>query len=289
VSWKKYRKGGSETGQPKIKSMLQRLEVTPTKTRGQNFLIAPQVIDDIVEFGSPRQGERLVEIGPGLGALTQKLAPFGNLTVIEIEPKFCEELKVKYPAIEIINEDVRLVDFSEIGSDLVVFGNLPYSFSTDIIFHLIAFGGSISRAVLMLQREFAERVAAGPGGKSYGVLSISCQLSCDVRLGPVVPGYSFHPPTAVDSQVLQLTFPKSPKYQIDDLFWVKRVVSASFVMRRKMLKNTLRTSQIVPGDKVDVALEIAGIEPTRRAETLSIPEFLKLAEALAEWRPKDGM
>jgi 16S rRNA (adenine1518-N6/adenine1519-N6)-dimethyltransferase len=204
----------------------------------------------------------------------------GNLTVVEIEEKFCEEISKKYPQVSVVNEDVRLVDFSELGEDLVVFGNLPYSFSTDIIFHLIAFSPSISRAVLMLQKEFAERVAAPPGGKSYGVLSVSCQLSCDVRLGPVVPGNAFHPPTAVDSQVLELTFPHVPRYHVDDLYWVKRVVSAAFVMRRKMLKNSLRASKIAQGDHIDRAFERCGIDPMRRAETLSIPEFIALAGAL---------
>ncbi|NDC38522.1 MAG: ribosomal RNA small subunit methyltransferase A [Proteobacteria bacterium] len=280
MSWKKYRKGGSEVGKPRVKSTLQDLNVTPTKTRGQNFIIDPAVVDSIVAFGAPRPGERLIEIGPGLGALTERLVPFGNLAVIEIEEKFCQELATKHPQVEIINDDVRLVDFSELGQDLVVFGNLPYSFSTDIIFHLIAFAGSISRAVLMLQKEFAERVAAAPGGKSYGVLSVSCQLSCDVRLGPVVPGTAFHPPTAVDSQVLELTFPRQPRYQVDDIYWVKRVVSAAFVMRRKMLKNSLRASKIASGDAIDRALERSGVDPMRRAETLSIPEFLRLAQAL---------
>lgn len=280
MSWKKYRKGGSETRQPKVKTTLQSLDVTPTRTRGQNFIIDPSVVDSIVHFGAPKSGEQLIEIGPGLGALTDRLAPLGKLTVVEIEEKFCQEIAKKYPDVQIVNEDVRLVDFSELGQDLVVFGNLPYSFSTDIIFHLIAFSGCISRAVLMLQKEFAERVAAPPGGKSYGVLSISCQLSCDARLGPIVPGNAFHPPTAVDSQVLELTFPKVPRYPVQDLYWVKRVVSAAFVMRRKMLKNSLRASKIAAGDQIDRAFERSGLDAMRRAETLTIPEFLRLADAL---------
>ena len=282
MSWKKYRKGGSGEGRrsPKVKSTLAELDVRPSKSRGQNFIIDPTVVDRIVEFGDPKSGETIVEIGPGLGALTSKLHPFGNLTVIEIEEKFCAELGAKYPDIEIIHSDVRSVDFSEIGEELVVFGNLPYSFSTDIIFHLIAFAPSIKRAVIMLQKEFAQRLAAEPGGKSYGVLSVSCQLSADVKAGPIIPGNAFHPPTEVDSQVIELTFPKTPKYQVDDLFWTKRVVSAAFLMRRKMLKNTLKASKIADGDVVDRAFEIAGIDGSRRAETLSIPEFLNLAAAL---------
>lgn len=264
----------------RIKDKLKELDHLPKKSRGQNFLIDQSVIKDIVAFGDPKKGEKLVEIGPGLGALTQELVPFGNLTVIEIEDKFCNELKAKYPTLDIINSDVREVDFSEIGEELVVFGNLPYSFSTDIIFHLITFSQNINRAVIMLQREFAQRLAAKPGGKDYAVLTISCQLSCNVRLGKIIPGNSFHPPTEVESQLVELTFPKTPPYQVDDIFWLKRVVSAAFMMRRKMIKNSLKASKVADGDVIDRALAASGIDPMRRAETVSINEFIGLATAL---------
>ena len=266
--------------EPRAKDQLRHLNVRPSKSRGQNFIIDPEVIQAIVDFGAPRPEESILEIGPGLGALTKVLRAVAPLTVIEIEQRFCDEL-MKMDGVTVIQSDVRLVDFSEIGEHLVVFGNLPYSFSTDIIFHLMTFASHIERAVLMLQREFAERLAAPPGGKDYGVLSISCQLSATVRLGPVIPGIAFHPPTEVESRLVELRFPSPPPYAVRDLFWLKRVVSASFIMRRKMLKNSLKGSQIVPGDVVDRALAAVGIDPKRRPETLSINEFITLAEALA--------
>jgi 16S rRNA (adenine1518-N6/adenine1519-N6)-dimethyltransferase len=244
--------------EPRAKDTLEDLGVRPSKGRGQNFLIDDAAIGAIVAFGDPQPEETLVEIGPGLGALTKALSRLPRLTVIEIEPRFCEELAAKFPGITILNEDIRMVDLSEIGDRLVVFGNLPYSFSTDIVFHLVEHAPWISRAVLLLQREFAERLAAPPGGKSYGVLSISCQLSAEVRLGPVIKGDSFHPPTQVDSQIVELKFRKEPLVPQAEQFWF------------------LFTPQ-----QIAEALGKADIDGGRRAETLSIAEFIRLAKVLA--------
>jgi 16S rRNA (adenine1518-N6/adenine1519-N6)-dimethyltransferase len=136
----------------RAKDTLKRLDVRPTRERGQNFIIDDSVIKAIVEFGKPQMSDNLVEVGPGLGALTAELARFGKLQLVELEKKFCDELSLKYPGFNIVNRDVRKVDFRELGENLVVFGNLPYVFSTDIVFHLIAHHKVVSRAVLMLQR-----------------------------------------------------------------------------------------------------------------------------------------
>lgn len=265
----------------RAKDSLSRVSVRPSKERGQNFLIDPDVINRIIAFGAPTAGETTIEIGPGLGALTKELIKVGPLTVIEIEEKFCQELS-QYPEIAIVNQDVRTVDFAQFGRELVVFGNLPYSFSTDIIFHLIDNRDYLNRAVVMLQKEFADRMGAAPGGRDYGVLSISVQLFCDIALGPLVTGDSFHPPTKVDSRVLQMTFLKEPRYQIADMLWFKRVVKAGFLQRRKKLVNSLKASGFFSGEQVAKALEQSGIDGSRRAETLSILEFVRLSEALHE-------
>ncbi len=188
----------------RAKDTLQRLDVRPSRERGQNFIIDDSVIKAIIEFGNPQPADNLVEVGPGLGSLTAELARFGNLQLIELEKKFCDELALKFPGINIINRDVRKVDFSELGKDLVVFGNLPYVFSTDIVFHLLAHHQVVKRAVLMLQREFAERMAASPGGRTYGVLSVGCQMQADIILGPIISGDSFHPPTSVESRLVEM-------------------------------------------------------------------------------------
>ena len=270
----------SKSNSDQVKSKLRDLNVRPKKERGQNFLTDASALDAILQFGGPTKEDKIVEIGPGLGALTNALVRFGPLTVIEIEEELCRGLSQKYPDIDIINEDVRKVDFSQIGAGLLVFGNLPYSFSTDIVFHLVDNSKSIKRAVLLLQKEFAERMAASPGGRDYGVLSISAQLWADITLGPVVPGTSFHPTAKVDSQVVQLAFLREPRIKISDIDHFKRTVKAAFFKRRKKVVNSIKTSSFFESDKIDSALSVAGIDPERRAETLSIQEFAKLAEHL---------
>ena len=270
--------------QPRAKDRLRNLDVRPSKDRGQNFIIDTTVLHSIVEFGKPSAQDAIVEIGPGLGALTKELSVCQNLTLVEIEPKFCEDLKLQFPHAKIVCADVREVDFSALGSDLLVFGNLPYSFSTDIIFHLIEHSRSIKRAVLMLQREFAERVAAGPGGRDYGSISINAQLMADMRLGPIIPGTAFHPIANVESRLIELTFLKEPRVPIANPDWFKKVIKASFLQRRRKLFNSLKPSCIVPGEGVSAALAAASIEPGRRAETLSIPEFARLADELYRQR-----
>ena len=265
---------------PRAKEKLRSLDVRPSKERGQNFLIDDSVIQSIVGFGAPKAEENLVEIGPGLGALTRELAKFPKLSLIEIEEKFCAELAAEFPKVKIVNRDVREVPFSDIGSDLVVFGNLPYVFSTEIVMHLVANAQVITRAVLLLQREFAERLASPPGGREYGRLSIATQLWADLELGPIIPGTSFHPPTSVQSRLVSLKFLKKPRVEIRDQVWFEKVVKAAFSKRRKKLSNSLFASGYLAKERIDAALTQAGIDPGRRAETLSISEFVALAEAL---------
>jgi 16S rRNA (adenine1518-N6/adenine1519-N6)-dimethyltransferase len=270
----------------RAKDILSEFGVRPSKSRGQSFLIDAAAIEEIVSFGRPGHDDGLIEIGPGLGALTRELFRFGRLTVIEIEEKFCADLQKRFPGIVVINEDVRSVDFAELGSDLVVFGNLPYSFSTDIVFHLVEYAAVIKRAVLMLQREFAERLAAAPGGRDYGVLSISAQLWAEIDLGPIITGQAFHPPPRVDSQLVNLRFSKQPRAAVGDLFWFKRVVAAAFFQRRRKIANSMRAAGAFEGKHIDLAFERAGIDPGRRAETLSIAEYAALSNALMRTAPE---
>ena len=132
----------------------------------------------------------------------------------------------------------------------------------------------------MLQKEFAERMGAQPGGRDYGVLSISCQLFSDITLGPIVPGNSFHPPTKVQSRVLEMKFLSEPRVPIADIDWLKKVVKGAFLQRRKKIHNSLKASCIRSGTQIMEALEKASIDPNRRAETLSMSEFALLAESL---------
>ncbi|RIL09286.1 MAG: ribosomal RNA small subunit methyltransferase A [Proteobacteria bacterium] len=275
-------------GRSSIRSKLQELEHRPSKQRGQNFVVNPRVLEAIIEFGAPKQGERLVEVGPGLGALTEKLLTFGPLTAIEIEQSFCDELRSKFPELEVILHDVRTFDFASLGRDLVVFGNLPYIYSTDIIFHLLSSRASLKRAVLLLQREFAERLAAGPGGREYGRISVACQVYCDLRLGPVISGEAFFPRPKVESRLIEIVFLPQPRHEVEDHKWLERVVKASFAKRRKKLVNSLKASGLFSGEHAAKALEASAIDPGRRAETLRLEEFVRLAKELARFSKPAG-
>jgi len=267
--------------QPRQKDTLRDLNVRPTKERGQNFLIRPEVPQAIASFGNPPPGSHIVEIGPGTGALTACIAPLAaKLTLIEIEPSFCGHLASAYPQATIINQDVRTVDFSAIGSGLYVFGNIPYVFSTDIVFHLLKSRAAVSQAVLMVQREFAERLAASPGCREFGSITVAVQVYADVELGPIVPGDSFHPPTQVESRVMKLTFLPQPRVAVDDPVHFERVVRCAFAQRRKKIINSIISRGIWTKEVVLPALERAGISPDVRAEQLSMEQFAALAEAL---------
>lgn len=286
------RAGGRGFGQdndrtPRQKDTLRSLDVRPSKERGQNFLIREEVPEQIVSFGNLSPDACVLEIGPGTGALTKHLSAWKNLTVIEIEERFCPPLSAAYPHIKIINEDVRKVDLATLLADtsplqrFIVFGNIPYSFSSEIVFHLLKHRASVEYAVLMTQREFAERIAAAHGSRSYGSLSVAVQLWADVTLGPVVPGDSFHPPTKVESQVVRLTFRDTPRVAVEDFEHFERVVRASFSQRRKKLTNSLAASSRWTKEEVEAALKKLNIRPDARPEQLSVEEFGGLAMLLA--------
>jgi len=265
-----------------VRDRLAGMGVRPTKEMGQNFLIDAAVVDEIIRFGMPQAGENLVEIGPGLGALTQELSKFQHLTLVEIEEKFCADLIKRYPTVTVINADVRLLDLSQLGGELVVFGNLPYSFSSDILFLLLDAAAYIKRAVLMLQKEFVKRLCAQPGSRDYGALSIACQLWAGLRPGPVIAGDSFYPVAEVDSQLVELTFLKEPRCRVEDPFLFKRLVAASFFRRRKKIINSIRAAGAFNEIHLEKIFVRSGIDPNRRAETLSLEEFSQLGAELSK-------
>jgi len=255
------------------------MAATPRKRFGQHFLHDPGVVDRILGAVSPRRGERLVEIGPGEGVLTGPLLhAAGALDAIELDRDLAAALRARtdWPGELTIHEgDVLRFDFRALATDtpIRVVGNLPYNISTPLLFHLLDQRDVVRDMHFMLQREVVDRLAAAPGSKTYGRLSVMVQAYCRVEaLFRVAPG-AFRPPPAVDSAVVRLTPLPEPAVGSGDAAAFAEVVRLAFAQRRKTLRNALRTR--VAAERV----RAAGIDPTRRAETLSVVEYARLAAA----------
>jgi len=265
-----------------------------TKKRfGQHFLHDPGILRQIVQAIAPRQGETVVEIGPGDGALTLPLLrALGRLTVIELDRDLIPRLRAAAEGVgelEIINADVLTVDFSALAGaqPLRVVGNLPYNISSPILFHCLDHIDAIADMHFMLQKEVVERMAATPGGKVYGRLSVMLQLVCAVDPLLRVPPGAFRPPPKVDSAVVRMTPLSPPERPQIDAGLIARVVRAAFGQRRKTLANALR------GLLTSEQIAAAGIDPRTRAEQLAPGSFVALAALLpplhGEGRGGDGV
>lgn len=250
----------------------------PRKRFGQNFLHDPGIIQRIVSTINPKPGDNLVEIGPGQGALTLELLPLvEKLHAIELDRDLIAPLVERSTSVgELIlhNQDALKFDFNKLSAanqPLRVVGNLPYNISTPILFHLLDYSESIHDMHFMLQKEVVERMAAPPGSKTYGRLSIMLQARAEVTaLFTIGPG-AFNPPPKVDSAFVRLQPANPPPYQIDDWSQFSLIVSQAFSQRRKTLRNSLRKLM------ADDVIEAAGIKPDSRAEQLSVADFACLA------------
>jgi len=248
------------------------------KRFGQHFLHDRGVIERIVAAIDPQPGQRLVEIGPGLGALTAPLLErAGRLEVIEIDRDVVGPLKERCAArgeLVIHQQDVLTVDFARLaagGPPLRVCGNLPYNISSPLLFHLLKSRQAIRDMHFMLQKEVVDRIVARPGGKDYGRLTVMLAAACrSERLFRVGAG-AFSPPPQVESAVIRLLPLQEPPFPLPDPARFAAIVAAAFSMRRKTLRNGLRSLV----DEAGFAL--AGIDPGRRPETLSPAEFGALA------------
>lgn len=263
------------------KQFLNTLGVKPSKSRGQNFAINPYLIGEIIEFGNPKDSENIIEFGPGLGALTTGIKKFNTLTLVEIEEKFKPHLHLSFPKAEIIIDDAKTFSFTQLKNPpYVVFGNLPYSASTEILMNILYQSEFVSRAILLFQKEFSQRLAASPGTKSYSSVSVFVQNRCKVRLGEVFDGDQFYPPTKVQSQVVSLEMRDKHLVAADIPDFFELVVRLCFSQRRKKLFNSLGSTKIFTAEQITQAMEEAGIGKDSRAEILSLEEFAKLAYCL---------
>lgn len=256
------------------------------KRYGQHFL-EPAWADKLVAAIDPQPGDSFLEIGPGPGALTLRLAPrVARLTAIEVDPEMVALLRPRVPAnVRLVEADFLEVDLEPLlAGGVRVAGNLPYNVSSPILFRLLdahRTTGGLTDATLMLQREVAERIEAGPGTKTYGVLSIFVQLHADVRRVLALPPGAFRPVPKVHSSVLRLTF-RPPAVPLTDERLFEAMVRSMFTQRRKTLSNALRPFAASRGAEAPAALVAAGIDPARRPETLQLDELARLAEIFAE-------
>jgi 16S rRNA (adenine1518-N6/adenine1519-N6)-dimethyltransferase len=250
------------------------------KHLGQNFLHERTIIDKIVQAVNPKPGDRLVEIGPGQGAMTFPLLErHGRLTAIEFDRDLLAPLAERareHGELELIHADVLDVDFTALagGTPLRLVGNLPYNLSSPILFHALDHAAAVRDMHFMLQKEVVDRMAAAPGSKVYGRLSVMLQAWCRVTaLFDVGPG-AFRPPPKVDSAVVRLV-PRDPaEVGIDDPARFAAIVRAAFGQRRKTLRNALQA--LCSGEEIAAA----GIDPSLRAEQLAVQDFVRLANAL---------
>ncbi|RDS85209.1 16S rRNA (adenine(1518)-N(6)/adenine(1519)-N(6))-dimethyltransferase RsmA [Dyella psychrodurans] len=259
------------------------MSARPKKSFGQHFLHERSYIERIVKSISPRPDDFLVEIGPGEGALTfPLLTAAGKLTAIELDTDLLPHLQAKAAGIgelSIIHADVLKVDFTALAqrhgvSRLRIAGNLPYYISSPILFHCIDHAAAIADMHFMLQKEVVDRMAAEPGSKVYGRLSVMLQLACRVEPLFDVPPGAFRPPPKVDSSVVRLIPLTAEERHDADPERVHAIVKAAFAQRRKTLSNALR--QLMDADTI----RLADVDPKARAETLAPHDFVRLAKTL---------
>ncbi len=257
----------------------------PKKQLGQHFLINPDVLDIIVEAGEVTKSDVVIEIGAGLGCLTEALAEQANTVIaVEVDPILYNELEYQFANsdnIKVIQEDILDVEFSSLipqGTSPKIIANLPYGITTPILWKLIEYSNQLSQCILMMQWEVAERIAANPGGKEYGALTIGISYYADTNLIARLSPENFYPSPKVDSALLKLTMHDHPRVEVNDEEHFFRVVREAFRGRRKMLKNSLR--RFASTEKLTTTFSELDIAPQRRAETLDIAEFAALANLL---------
>jgi 16S rRNA (adenine1518-N6/adenine1519-N6)-dimethyltransferase len=250
----------------------------------------------IVRIADVRDTDTVVEIGSGIGVLTAMIARMARRVVaLEVDRFLVEVLQKElggFENVEIVHTDVLQFDFSSVRTGsmqesrqerIKVIGNVPYNLSSQIVLRLLEYRDCLDRIVLMLQREVAERLAAPPGTKDYGPLSVYVALFTEPTLENRVPAGCFYPRPDVESRVIRLDVRDKPLCRVDDMDFFRRLVRTSFSKRRKTLLNNLKTSQLpVTGDQISAALSALGIDGVRRAETLSVHEFAALSNFLCK-------
>ena len=258
---------------------------------GQHFLHDPNIVRKIISQASLSSTETVLEIGPGRGILTRALAqavPAGQVIAIELDRELYRALKASLADlsnVKLICADALTYPFESLPGPFKVVANLPYYIATVLLFRLLEVRRKISDMVLMLQREVAERMAAGVGGKTYSPLSIAVQFYTEPRLAFIVPRGCFKPPPKVDSAVVHLKVRMTPAVKVLDEAFFLKVVKGGFAHRRKALKNSLKDFGF-EREVLEQASSVISLDLNRRAETLSLEEFARLSDILFELTSK---
>ncbi len=278
----------SVTAMTAPQTLLRAWNLKAKKAYGQNFLVEPATAERIVRQASLRADDLVLEIGAGLGALTLPLAAtVRRLVAVEKDGDLIQLLRNEllaagYENTTVVHADILRAALTDLvepeAGPMVVMGNLPYNISSQVVLKLLAARAHVSRAVFMFQKELAERLAAPPGSRTYGRLSVMLQYCADVKILAEVAATCFHPRPKVASAILEIRFKAAPEIPADDEDLLFRIVRAAFGKRRKTLKNALSQSDLtLPAPTVSEWLLACAIDPRRRAETLSVAEFVSLA------------
>lgn len=269
------------------KHILKTFDIRASKKLGQNFLIDESIVREIIDAADLSENETVLEIGPGIGTLTQALAETkANVVAVELDNRLLGVLSktlAGYENIRVVHGDILKVNIPEIVGvpEFKVVANLPYYITTPILLSLLEQRLPITRLVTMVQKEVAERMAASPGKKDYGALSVAVQYYTEPKIVAAVPPRSFIPSPAVDSAVIRCDVRKQPPVKVTSEKMFFRVVKGAFSQRRKTLNNALKTMGL-PSERVKAALALAQIDGERRGETLSLTEFAQIANHLSE-------
>ncbi|MXY99468.1 16S rRNA (adenine(1518)-N(6)/adenine(1519)-N(6))-dimethyltransferase RsmA [Candidatus Poribacteria bacterium] len=282
----------------------------PKKQLGQNFLVNPEILKVIVEAGELTDSDTVIEIGAGLGCLTEVVARHAKSVIaVEVDTLLYKALEARFgvtgrrgevtspllqkstdPRVQLINADILKLELNTLLVDSTgavpttfkVLANLPYSITTPILWKLLEHHKQIHSCVLMMQKEVAERIVAGPGGKDYGALTIGITYHAEAELIATLSPENFYPAPKVDSALLKLRMREAPKVAVENEALFFSIVRTAFRTRRKMLKNSLVRGRFASAEVLATVLEELAIAPQRRAETLDIAEFAALANALSQ-------
>ena len=295
--------------QQQIRAFFALNHTRPKKHLGQNFLVNPDILKIIVEAGELIDTDTVIEIGAGLGCLTEVVAQHAERVIaVEVDELLYNALAAHFgitwrrdevtsplqnstnPRVQLLNADILKLELNSLLSHgpgtipptFKVIANLPYSITTPILWKLLAHHKQIHSCVLMMQKEVAERIVAGPGGKDYGALTIGVGYYAEATLITTLSPENFYPAPKVDSALLRLEMRKTPKVTVENEEFFFKVVRTAFRTRRKMLKNALVRGKFSSEEVLAAAFEELGIAPQRRAETLDITEFAALANFLSQ-------